>query len=174
MAWTVKPSATLTIERREKPYFTTEMRKRHETETLPRYETKQGALISILHDIQHTCGCIPHQAMEEIAAFLEIHPGEVLDCVSFYEEFHMHKVGKYVIAVCQSIACEVCGHEAIIDHLREKLGIEPHETTKDGKFTLLALECLGACEGAPCALVNDDRHDNLTIERVDKILEGLK
>ena len=174
MAWTVKPSATLTIERREQPYLTPKMRTHHEENTLPRYETKQGSLISILHEIQETYGHVPHQAMEEIAEFLEIHPSEVLDCVSFYEEFHHHKVGKYIIAVCQSIACEVCGHEAILDHLREKLGIEPHDTTDDGKFTLLALECLGACEGAPCALVNDDRHDNLTIERMDKILEGCK
>jgi NADH:ubiquinone oxidoreductase subunit E len=76
--------------------------------------------------------------------------------------------------VCQSIACEVCGHEAILDHLRAKLGIEPHETTEDGRFTLLAMECLGACEGAPCALINDERYDNLTIDSIDQLLENLK
>lgn len=173
MAWIVKPSATMKIERRDQPYLTDEMKARFEREVLPRYETKMGALMPILHEIQHANHYIPHQAMEEIAVFLDIHPGDVLDTVSFYEEFHTHPVGKYTVAVCQSIACEVCGHQAILDHLREKFDIEPHETTDDGKFTLLALECLGACDTAPCCLVNDDRHDNLTIETIDQILDAL-
>ncbi len=173
MAWIVKPSATTKIPTRSEPYLTDAMKARYEKEILPRYETKMGALMPILHDVQHTYHHIPYQSMIEIARFLEIAPGDVLDTVSFYEEFHAEPVGKYVIGVCQSIACEVCGHQAIIDHIRTKLGIDPHETTEDGKFTLLALECLGACEGAPCALVNDDRHDNLTIEGIDKLIDSL-
>lgn len=161
------------IPRRSEPYVTAEMTKHWTKELLPRYETKQGALMHVLHDVQREYGYIPHQAMEEIAAFLDLTPADVLDTVSFYEEYHTHPVGKYVIGVCQSIACEVCGHEAILDHLRDKLGIEPHETTEDGKFTLLAMECLGACEGAPCALVNDTRHDNLTINGIDRVLDSL-
>lgn len=174
MAWIVKPSSTLEIERRAEPYVTDEMRRQFEKEILPRYATKHGALMPILHDVQHTYGYIPHQAMIEIADFLDLTPGDVLDTVSFYEEYHTHPVGKYVIGVCQSIACEVCGHQAIVDHLRNKYNIEPHETTDDGMFTLLTLECLGACDTAPCALVNDDRHDNLTIESLDEILDALK
>ena len=115
MAWIVKPSATMTIERREMPYLTDAMKKRYTDEILPRYETTMGALVPILHDMQHTYAHVPHQAMEEIAEFLSITPGDVLDTVSFYEEFHTEPVGKYVIAVCQSIACEVCGHQAILD-----------------------------------------------------------
>ncbi|UCD75847.1 MAG: NAD(P)H-dependent oxidoreductase subunit E, partial [Phycisphaerales bacterium] len=118
-------------------------------------------------------GYIPHQAMIEIAVFLELQPADVLDTASFYEEFHTEPVGKHIIAVCQSVACEICGHEVLLDHLRRRLGIEPHQTTDDGKFTLLALECLGACDGAPCALIDDDRYDNLTIPRLDEILDGL-
>lgn len=173
MAWYVKPSATTTITTRPEPYLTDAAKARYEGELVPRYEKRQGALLPILHDIQHEHRCIPHQAMVEIAAFLEIHPGEVLDTVSFYEEFTIDPTGTYVIAVCQSIACEVCGHQALVDHLRQKLDIEPHETTDDGRFTLLTLECLGACEGAPCALINDDRHDNLTIESLDELLARL-
>ncbi|MDY7108179.1 MAG: NADH-quinone oxidoreductase subunit NuoE [Planctomycetota bacterium] len=173
MAWTVKPSATMKIPQRDEPYLTAEMRAHFEGELIPRYEQKRGALLPILHEVQHAYGYIPHQAMEEIASLLEIAPADVLDTASFYEEYHLEPVGKYVIAVCQSIACEVCGHQAIVDHLRQKLDIEPHETTDDGKFTLLTLECLGACDGAPCALVNDDRHDHLTIEKLDEILDGL-
>jgi NADH-quinone oxidoreductase subunit E len=173
MAWKVKPSATMEIATRDEPYLTEEMKQHYRDVVIPRYEKPQGALMPILHDVQHRYNHIPHQAMIEIAQLLQIAPGEVLDTVSFYEEYHTEPVGKYVIAVCQSIACEVCGHQAIVDHLREKLDIEPHETTEDGKFTLLALECLGACEGAPCALINDDRHDTLTIEQIDELIDNL-
>lgn len=173
MAWTVKPSATAKIPKRDEPYLTAELRAHFEREIIPRYEKKRGALMPILHEVQDRYGHIPYQAMIEIAKLLEIAPADVLDTASFYEEYHTQPVGKYVIAVCQSIACEVCGHQTILDHLCRKLGIEPHETTDDGKFTLLALECLGACDGAPCALVNDDRYDNLTIEKIDRILDGL-
>jgi NADH:ubiquinone oxidoreductase subunit E len=123
--------------------------------------------------VQHHYGYIAAQAMVEIALFLEITPGDVLDTASFYEDYHLEPVGKYVVAVCQSIACEVCGHQAIVDYVREKLDIEPHETTDDGKFTLLTMECLGACDTAPCALVNDQRYDNLSITSLEKILESL-
>lgn len=173
MAWIVKQSAAAKIERRDEPYLTDAMMERYTAEILPRYETKMGALMPILHDVQHAHRHIPHQAMEEIAAFLEITPGDVLDTVSFYEEFHTEPVGEHVVAVCQSLACEVCGHQAILDHVRGRLGVEPHETTDDGRFTLLALECLGSCDTAPVALVNDDLHENLTIEKLDAILDDL-
>ncbi|MCA9291265.1 MAG: NADH-quinone oxidoreductase subunit NuoE [Phycisphaerales bacterium] len=173
MAWIVKPSATTQIERRNEPYLTKEMRDGYTADLLPRYETSMGALMPILHDVQHRNGWIPKQAMEEIAAFLGIAPADVLDTASFYEEFHTEPTGKYVVGICQSIACEVCGHKAILDHVRQKLGIEPHETTDDGKFTLLALECLGSCDTAPVALVNDDLHEGLTIEALDAVLDRL-
>ncbi len=173
MGWIVKDSATQKIDRRAEPYLTDAMKQRYTSDILPRYETKLGALVPILHDMQHEYNYIPYQAMIEIAQFLEITPADVLDTASFYEEFHLEPVGKHVIAVCQSIACEVCGHRAILDHLREKLDIEPHETTDDGKFTLLALECLGSCDTAPVALVDDTLHENLTIETLDEIIAKL-
>ena len=174
MGWTVKPSATTQIERRDEPYLSDEMKQRYEAELIPRYERKMGAMLPILNDIQHRYRCISHQAMEEVAELLDITPADVLDTVSFYEEYTTEPTGRYVIAVCQSIACEICGHQAILDHLRQKLNIEPHETTDDGKFTLLALECLGSCDTAPVALVNDRLHENLTIERMDQILENVE
>ena len=173
MAWIVKPSATEQIERRSEPYLTQEMKDRWDREIRPRYETNLGALMPILHDVQHAHGYIPHQAMIEIARYLDLAPADVLDTVSFYEDFHTEPVGKYVIACCQSIACEVCGHQAIVDHLRQKYDIEPHETSDDGRFTLLTLECLGSCDTAPVALVNETLHENLTIEKLDRILDNL-
>ena len=173
MAWITKPSGTMKIETRDAPYITPAMRERFEREILPRYETKMGAMMPCLHEIQHEHGWIPHQAMVELAEILDVQPADVLDTVSFYEDYHTHPVGKHIIAVCQSIACEVCGHQAILDHVRNKLDIEPHETTEDGTFTLLALECLGSCDTAPVALVDDVLHENLTIETLDRIIEDL-
>jgi NADH-quinone oxidoreductase subunit E len=173
MAWTVKPSATTQIERRDEPYLTAAMKKHYTAKIVPCYAEKMGALLPILHDVQDRYRCIPYQAMAEIGQYLEITAAQVLDAVTFYEEFTIEPTGKHVIAVCQSLACELCGHQAILDHLRRKLGVEPHETTDDGRFTLLALECLGSCDTAPVALVNDDLHENLTIEGLDEILDNL-
>jgi len=173
MGWIVKQSATQKIETRDEPYLTDAMKQQFTDELLPRYETKLAALIPILHAIQHEYNYIPHQAMIEVGRFLELAPATVLDTASFYEEFHFEPVGKHVVAVCQSIACEVCGHQAILDHLRDKFQIEPHETTEDGRFTLLALECLGSCDTAPVALVDDTLHENLTIEKLDAVLDNL-
>ncbi len=173
MAWKVKPSATTQIERRPEAYLTPSMKRRYTAEVLPRYEKKMGALLPILNDVQHRYRHIPHQAMEEVAELLGIQPADVLDTVSFYEEFRIRPAGKYVIGVCQSIACEVCGHQAILDHLRNTLDIEPGETTEDGKFSLMTLECLGACDTAPVALVNARLHEKLTIESLDELLAAL-
>lgn len=173
MAWKTKQSATIEIDKRSEPYLTQQMQDRFTEELLPRYETKHASLLPILHEIQHEYRCIPYQAMIEIATFLELKPADVLDTASFYEEFTVEKLGKYVIGVCQSVACEICGHQAILDHVRKKLDLEPHETTDDGKFTLLTLECLGSCDTAPVALVNDELHENLTIEKLDHIMENL-
>jgi NADH-quinone oxidoreductase E subunit len=173
MAWTVKPSATMEIPRRSEPYLSDAMLAMYRSDILPKYETLHGALMPVLHDVQKTYGWVPEQAMEEIAALLDLRPSQVLDTATFYEEYHTHPVGEHIIAICQSIACEACGHQAILDHIRNRLGIEPHETTEDGKFTLMALECLGSCDTAPCALVDDDRFDDLTISAIDQVIDRL-
>lgn len=173
MAWITKDSANAKIARRDEPYVTDAMKERWTREILPRYETALGAIMTLLHDVQHEHGFLPHQALVEVATFLGLAPADVLDTASFYEEFHLEPVGRHVIAVCQSIACEVCGHQAILDHLRETLDVEPHETTEDGRFTLLALECLGSCDTAPVMLVDDELHEGLTLERVDEIIARL-
>jgi NADH-quinone oxidoreductase subunit E len=172
MAWTVKPSATTRIPTRPQRYLTEEMMERFTRDILPRYLRKQGALLPVLNEIQHRYRCVPYQAMVEVARFLEITPADVLDAVSFYEEYTTEPTGEHVVAVCQSIACEVCGHQAVLDHLRQRLGIEPGETTDDGRFTLLTLECLGSCDTAPVALVDDALQENLTIDRIDRIIDG--
>ncbi len=172
MSWKTKPSGTMKVPTRTEPYCTSAMLAKWEAEVIPRYATRHGALMPILHDVQHAYRHVPYQAMVEIARFLKIAPSAVLDTVSFYEEYTTEPVGKCVIGVCQTFACECCGHKAILDRVRERLGIEPHETTADGKFTLLAMECLGSCDTAPVALFNDVLHENLTPERVDQLIDA--
>jgi len=171
MAWTAKPSGTAKIERRSEPYLTAEMRTRFDREIRPRYETAQGALLPILHEIQHAHRFIPHQAMVEVAEYLGLKPADVLDTLSFYEDFRTRAPGQCVIGVCQSIACEVCEHGKLLDRIRDRLGIEPGETTEDGKFTVITMECLGSCDTAPVALVEETLHENLTVEKLDRILD---
>src|SRR6185437_14503898 len=101
-------------------------------------------------------GFIAPQCIDEAAAFLGVTASEVQDAVSFYEEFRFEPAGKHVINVCRSIACELCGHEKLLERIRTVFGIEPGETTDDDLFTLFEVECLGACEQAPCALVDED------------------
>ena len=170
MSWKVVDSDKTEIERRSEPWCTDAMKATWTEKVLPRYETTHGALMPILHDVQHAYRHVPYQAMIEIASFLQIPPAEVLDTVTFYEEYTTEPVGKCVIGICQSIACEVCGHQKLLDHCRETLGIELHETSGDGLFTLLALECLGSCDTAPVALFNETLHENLTLETVDELI----
>ena len=152
MSWHTKPSATTRVPKSTTPFVTAAHAARWTTEILPKYAVKHGALMPILHEVQHEHRHIPLQAMVEIAAFLEI-------------------VGKCVIGVCQSIACEVCNHKEILDRVRTRLGIEPHETTADGKFTLLTMECLGSCDTAPVALFGETLHENLTVAKLDALLD---
>ena len=170
MAWTAKQSANTSIEKRDEPYLTPAMTKKIKKEIMPLYATTQGALMPTLHEVQHEYGYIPWQAMVEIGELLNLSAAQVADVVSFYEDYHSEPLGKYVIGVCQSIACEVCGHQAIIDHLKQLLGIDVHETTEDGMFSLLGMECIGACDMAPCALVNGKQYDKLTISRIDELV----
>jgi len=171
MAWTAKPSGSTQIERRDEPYLTDAMKEHLSKEILPRYETKLGALLPTLHMIQHEHGWLPAQALEEAAEFLDLAPADVYDSASFYEEFWLKPKGRHMIAVCRSFACEICGHDQLTDVCREKLGVEPGETTDDQEFTLMELECIGACGGAPAVLVDEDLHEHVTPEQMAELID---
>ncbi|MFN5959365.1 MAG: NADH-quinone oxidoreductase subunit NuoE [Planctomyces sp.] len=171
MAWIVKNSAGMKIPRRAEPYLTAALKEQLTREILPRYEQKRGALLPTLHAVQHEWGWLPWQALEEVGAFLDVNPAEVWDTASFYEEFWLQPKGAHVVAVCRSIACEVCDHASITAACKSKLGIEVGQTTDDGKFTLVELECLGLCEGAPACLVDETMHLNATPESITKAID---
>lgn len=172
MAWITKNSGTAQIEKRDQPYLTPAMRQDLSNRVLPRYEQKKGALLACLHAVQHEYGWVPHQAMLETAAFLAISPGEVIDCASFYEEYWLRPKGAHLISVCRSIACEFCGQPEITRAIMDRLGIEVGETTDDGKFTLIELECLGACGGGPAVLIDETLHENVKPGDIAALLDG--
>jgi NADH-quinone oxidoreductase E subunit len=174
MAWITKNSAGTRIERRAEPYLTEAMRKDLSERILPRYANRQAAVLPSLHMIQHEYGWVPAQAMEEIAAFLGLKPSEILDTASFYEEYWLKPKGRHLIQVCRSIACEFCGQRQITEACKRTLGIDVGETTDDGEFTLVELECLGSCGTAPAALIDETLHENLTPEQVPALLDKVR
>ena len=155
------------------PLLTEEMKSHLREKYFPRYPTKRAVLLPALHYVQHQYGWISAQAMQEIAELLEVAPAEVLDTATFYEEYWLRPKGKYLIQVCRSLSCEICDSEKLTSLCREKLGIEVGETSKDGRFTLVELECLGACGTAPVAGVNDVLYEELTPDKLAKIIESL-
>lgn len=174
MAWITKDSGGMKIDRRAEPYLTPALREKLLSEIVPRYETKLACLLPALHLIQHEHGWIPPQAMEEIAEALGLAPAEVLDTASFYEEYWLKPRGRHLVQVCRSIACEMCGQHAITEAVRSKLGVDVGETTDDGKFTLIELECLGACGGAPAVLIDETLHEHVKPEQIAGLIDGVK
>jgi NADH-quinone oxidoreductase subunit E len=172
MAW-IAEDRRRRVEQAGGPYLTEALRQHLSERYIPRYPTRRAVLLPALHAVQHEYGWIPLAAMEEIATFLEIAPAEVIDTATFYEEYWLRPKGAYLIQVCRSLACELCDSKKLTSHCKRKLGIDIGETTPDGRFTLVELECLGACGTAPVALVNDVLHEDLTVEKLDKIISEL-
>jgi len=141
---------------------------------ISKYPRKRSALIPSLQIAQKEIGYLNHDAMQEIARMFELSPNEVHEVISFYTMFYRKPVGKYVILVCTNISCLLCNAEEILAHLTRKLGIKPGETTPDNKYTLMEVECLGSCGTSPVIQINEDYYEDLTPEKLDRILEGLK
>lgn len=146
-------------------------------EIIARYpEGKQkGALIPLLHLAQEEFGgWLDAPVMDYVASLLAINPIEVYEVATFYTMFNMKPVGKYVLEVCQTGPCMLRGSDQIIDHIKRKLDIKEGETTADGLFTLKPAECLGACGYAPMLQLGKFYKENLTIEKVDQLIEELR
>ena len=143
-------------------------------EILSHYPQKEAALLPVLHLTQREFGCISPTEEKLVAAALEIKPIRVREAVTFYSMLNRQSTGKYHIQVCSNLSCTLLGAESLIDHLKQKLGIEPGQTTSDNKFTLTTVECLGACEEAPAIMINFDYFGQLDQKRIDDILDKLK
>ncbi len=173
MAWITKQSAEQQIERRAEPFLTDAMKERFEREIVSRYPWRRSAILPILHEIQHEYGWIRYQALSEVAEFLGMAFADAFDTASFYEEFFFRPKGRHMVQICQSMACELCGQPDLLRRVSEKLDILPDETTEDGKFTLMTLECIGACGGAPALLIDGELHEDVSWEHLEAKLDRL-
>ncbi|MFT3785053.1 MAG: NAD(P)H-dependent oxidoreductase subunit E [Tepidisphaeraceae bacterium] len=172
MAWIAEDRRSA-LEKQGQPLLTEALKQTLREKYFPRYPTKRAVLLPGLHLLQHEYNWLPMQAVQELAEFLEIQPAEALDTASFYEEYWLKPKGKYLFQVCRSLACEICESSKLTAHLQQKLGIEPGETSDDGKYTLVELECLGACGTAPVMGINDALFENVTIETIDQLIAKL-
>jgi NADH-quinone oxidoreductase subunit E len=141
---------------------------------LTRYPDRQAVILPALHLAQRELGYVSDEAIVHIAERVGTSPAYVEGVATFYTMYNRKPVGKYHVQICRNIACSLLGAEHLIDHVSRKLGVAPGETTPDGRFTLAKAECLGSCGTAPVMQVNDDYHENLTVESIDRILDGLK
>ena len=138
------------------------------------YPNAESAILPALHLVQSEYGYIKPEYIEEVASILSLPAAYIHGTAAFYTMFNLKPVGKYRLQICKNISCSLLGAESLVDHLSKKLGIKPGETTKDGLFTIMKVECLGACGGAPVMMVNDKYFENLTADKIDGIIEDLK
>ncbi len=139
-------------------------------EVINRYKGTDGALIPVLHEAQEIYGYLPAEVQAIISQNLDVTMAEIYGVVTFYTQFTTQPKGKYKIGVCLGTACYVKGSGDILNKIKEKLGISEGECTPDGKYSIDATRCIGACGLAPVMTVNDDVYGKLTVDDVERIL----
>ncbi len=137
-----------------------------------RFPTPKAAMVPVLRRVQAERGWIDAEARDWVAEFLSVTAMEVHEVVSFYPMLYDREVGQHVLHVCRTLSCDVCGARELWKHLKQKLGVERGGTTADGRFTLKSAECLASCGTAPVLLIDNERHENLTLKEVDALLES--
>jgi NADH-quinone oxidoreductase subunit E len=147
-------------------------------ELITHYPKKRSASLMLLHAVQEHFGFISRQAVEWIAAKLELQPINIYELVTFYPMFHQKPIGKYHLKLCRTLSCALGGAYELHEHFCEKLGLDPEshgaQTTQDGKFTVEFVECLASCGTPPVMMCNDSFHEGVTKKRADEILEECK
>jgi len=143
-------------------------------ELVARYPQRRAALIPIRHRVQDTHGWISREAMAAVADYLGLAPVEVLGVVSFYPMFRQEPGGRHQVAVCKNISCHLNGAEELLAAIERRFGVRPGETTSDQRFSLHAVQCLGACGYGPMMDVDGTYHEHLRPEQAVEILEGLE
>lgn len=137
-------------------------------------EQKQSAVMAALRIVQdQNGGTLSSELIDAVAEYLGMPSIAVYEVATFYSMYELSPVGKHKICVCTNISCMLCGSDDVVQHLENKLGIKLGQTTEDGMFTLKEVECLGACVNAPVLQVGNVYHENLTKEKLDKLIEGL-
>jgi NADH-quinone oxidoreductase subunit E len=152
--------------------FPPEARSRIE-KILTRYPTKQAALLPVLWIAQETWGWISKEAAEEVARILELSPAHVDGVLTFYTMYNLRPVGKNLMQFCTSISCHLAGAERLMERCAKRLGVDLEQTTPDGKFTVVEVECIAGCDRAPSMMVNDTYHEPMDEKKLDALLDEL-
>jgi NADH-quinone oxidoreductase subunit E len=140
-------------------------------EMITHYPTKRSALVPTLLYAQDEVGSLTDEVITELAQRLDLTELEVRNVMSYYSMLTTKPRGKFNVQVCTNIACMLVGGEELLDHCKKKLNVRNKGTTQDGMFSLEEVECIGACSWAPAIQVNYDFHENLTAEKLDKVLD---
>jgi NADH-quinone oxidoreductase E subunit len=143
-------------------------------EILMRYPDKRSALLPVLNLAQSEFGYISEEVTVLVAGLLDLTPPKVYEVLTFYTMLNEKPVGKYLLQLCRTLQCALAGSENILEHLQKRLGIVVGGTTADGMFTLRTVECLASCGTAPAMQINGACYENLTREKVDRVLDDLK
>ena len=143
-------------------------------EILEKYTNSKDNLITILNEVQMKYGYIPKIAQSKISEFLDIPMAEIYGVITFYSRFTLKPKVKYAISVCLGTACFVKGSEKIMERLKQRLNISEGETTPDGKFSIDATRCVGACGIAPVFTVNGEVYGKATVKKLDEVLDSLE
>jgi len=141
---------------------------------IARYPRKEAAMLPVLYLAQREFGHLGAEAIDYIARLMEQPPARIHGVVSFYTMFNTKPIGRHHIQICRTLPCALGGAEKITAFIKRQLGIEPGETTPDGRFTLSEVECLASCGTAPMMQINDAYYENLTEEKIGEILHSLK
>ena len=141
---------------------------------LGRYPTKRAACLPVLWMCQREHGWISPDVIQFVAKRLELSTAVVKGVVTFYTMFFEHEVAPNVVWVCRTLSCDLRGGKVVQEHLEKRFGCHAGETSTCGNFTLLKAECLAACGQAPMVQINDEYHENLTLEKLDAIIDGIE
>jgi len=139
-----------------------------------RYPTSQALMLPVLWMVQEQEGYISEDSMKYVASLLHIPFGHILGVVSFYTMLQKDRIGKYHIEVCTNVSCMLRGSGKILEHIEQRLGLKVGETSPDMKWTLSEAECMGSCGTAPMLAIGDEYYENLTLEKIDKLIDNLK
>jgi len=135
---------------------------------------ESSLVLPCVRRIQEERGYVADADIEQLAAFLGVPPIQIEEVLSFYTQFRRKPIGRWHLQFCHNVSCSMNGAERILEHVQQRLGIAPGQSTPDGRYTLSVVECLGSCGTAPMMMVNDGYHENLTRAKVDELLEGLQ
>ena len=140
---------------------------------IKKHKSNKSALIAVLQDIQEAFNYLPKEALKTASNMMKVPMSRVYEAATFYTAFSLKPRGKHIVKICKGTACHVRGAAILQDRFETTLGIKPGETTKDGKFSLETVNCVGACALGPVVVINTEYHGQVTMKKIDKMIDNI-